>query len=200
MENITFSDDDEYEKVRDKMFEGSFEEPGVQELELFGMRGLVGKKQREDVFLRGLDVPTNSKDPYEDNGVKINSKFQIKKANLAQNFLFFGMAQLRSKIDAPTVYKEEMLAEREKILQQYEENIITNENVQNNRRKRKSMPEKVNKAKKRDEESDSEEDSDGDDAENVEERRRTLRRRSEPEQSSVKRSRRAIIIESSDSE
>ncbi|UMM12133.1 hypothetical protein L5515_001067 [Caenorhabditis briggsae] len=119
MENIFSDDDDEYEAFRDQLYEFKAEET-VKLVPLFGLYTLVKttdkEKPREDLFLRGLEPPSNDLDPYKDRHFE-HKKVELVKPAFCDNFSFFGMKQNKVKMEASTATKQDHIAERQKLLE-----------------------------------------------------------------------------------
>ncbi|CAI2312889.1 unnamed protein product [Caenorhabditis sp. 36 PRJEB53466] len=91
-----FSDDEEFDAFRDKLFDGQLEDENEKMVPMFGMYALIKmnnvQKPREDLFLRGMEPPSDYRDPYEQNSLE-QKKPVLKKAIFADDFSFFGMKQ-----------------------------------------------------------------------------------------------------------
>ncbi|EFO89100.1 hypothetical protein CRE_14920 [Caenorhabditis remanei] len=144
MENIFSDDDDEYEAFREHLYEGTAEEENEKLVPMFGMYALIKttntQKPRQDLFLRGLEAPSNDLDPYKDGTfdhkkpvfeVFFSQKIDFLNRNCFQNkkycgnFSFFGMKQDRFQMEPATSSHEDHVAERQKLLEKlhkYEEN------------------------------------------------------------------------------
>uniref|UniRef100_A0A1I7T439 M-phase phosphoprotein 6 n=1 Tax=Caenorhabditis tropicalis TaxID=1561998 RepID=A0A1I7T439_9PELO len=119
MDNI-FSDDDEFDAFHDQLYEGKQEEPDEKLVPMFGMYTLFKtsnkQKPRQDMFLRGMDEPSNDLDPYKD-VVFTHKKPDFKKKNLCENFSFFGMKQDKFKMESSAFSIQDHIAERNKQLE-----------------------------------------------------------------------------------
>ncbi|EGT54363.1 hypothetical protein CAEBREN_01559 [Caenorhabditis brenneri] len=117
-----FSDDDDFDAFRERLFDGPHEEKDEEFVPMFGLYALQRNpsskpKPREDIFIRALEAPSsNDLDPYKD-VIFEHKKPEFKADNFCENFSFFGMNQNRFRMEAPRLSREEQIAERNKLLE-----------------------------------------------------------------------------------
>lgn len=156
MENIFSDDDDEYEALRDQLYEGEADEE-EKLVPMFGLYTLVKttnkEKPREDLFLRALEPPSsNDLDPYKD-CVFQHKKPVFVKPSACDNFSFFGMNQNKVKMESSTFSLENHIAERAKLLEKMrkteeEEAEHSDSNDKENDRTKSRTPSRKPKFKK----------------------------------------------------
>lgn len=115
-----FSDDDDFEAFRDQLFDSKAEEKNEELVPMFGLYTLHSTtnkpKPRQDLFLRGLEAPSNNLDPYKD-VIFEHKKPDFKSESFCGDFSFFGMNQNRFKMETPGCSREDRVAERNKLLE-----------------------------------------------------------------------------------
>lgn len=118
MEGI-FSDNDEFDAFHDQLYEAKKDED-EKLVPMFGMYALMKTtdkpKPRQDLFLRGLEAPSNDLDPYKD-VIFEHKKPIVQKRNMCENFSFFGMKQDKFKMESSEFSIQDQIAERNKLLE-----------------------------------------------------------------------------------